>query len=350
VGAPLVIHPANAGVVAPPVAEKGMDYKGLGLKAGASLAWGFKASPLTAVAGAGLGMLAANHEAQEKIIDLLNEYRNEAASALGIPAEQVDRDALREFAERHKDSHPELLKELNRIENNQSSSPVISVASGGAGMLAGAMIGGPVGLAAACAIPWAVEKTGGAVLGRDDEPSAHSYLAELSKKWKAGEPVSQLEVFTAFVRMDHDFQKHLELQNDGIDVMNMEPEERIEFFRRVEPNLWSKSGMLASAINYNHMSPLSLQGVNVRQLVGEAPVVLTTLPLRRRQPRGDRRRSATGGIVKDDAAVNDNARAEGAAGEGGQQPARPVVGAFTRQVIEARAAIDNSLAPVQRGA
>lgn len=338
---PIVAHMAAPGVASAPVtassAEKGTDYAGMGYSLASNGIWaaaGKLGGPVTAMGGAVLGTVAANHEAKKRIEELIDSNRGEIATSLGIPAEQVNEQALRDFAEANKESHKALVQALEAIDNDKSADPTLSFASGATGMAVGGLLGGPVGLAAAFAVPWAVEKAGGALLGkRDYDQTAIKALSEMQTKWAKGEPVSAMEVFTVFVKMDEDFQNNLDEYGDK-KFLDMSEEERIVFIRAQEPRLFKECEKVANAINGHIISPMQLQGVDPRQLIGEKPVNLASATPRKRRTTNNSRRSLMGTAANDD----------GVAGNVASPADAPrVVGPHTQQVMERRAAANENI-------
>jgi hypothetical protein len=320
-GGSVVAHIAAPGVVAPPVlpytAEKGTDYAGMGFNLASSGIWaaaGKLGGPVTAVGGAVLGTVAANHEAKKRIEELIDSNRAEIADSLGIPAEQVNEQALRDFAKDNEESHKALVQALEAIDNDKSADPTLSFASGATGMAVGGLVGGPVGLAAAFAVPWAVEKAGGALLGKKDyDQTAIKALSEMQTKWANREPVSQLEVFTVFVKMDDEFKENLN-ENLDKDFLELPDEQKIEFVRAREPRLWKECEKVANAINGHIISPMQLQGVDPRQLIGEKPVNLASATPRKRKTNTNRRTvmgDHTARVLAEQAANENNREAPG---------------------------------------
>lgn len=314
-------HLATPGVVAPapvPVpmpasgvaanqAAQGTDWKGMAYGAAANGAWmgskvlGSAVAPVAAV----FTIAGANHEAHKNVKEVLEQYRAVLAERLNIAPEAVDETAMRTLLEESPDEFPAIRQALGLIDKKQTDTPWISMAAGGTGVAAfaaGTAVGAPlgplaplVGIGAAIAAPWCVEKAGGAILGASNlDDSAHAAIKAINEKWSRGEQVSPLEIFTLFARMDSGFRESIS-ERTGKDILSMNEQEQIEFITRDEPKLGQASAQIAYLLNARIMMPSQLAGVNPRQLCGQQPVVIAgASPQVARTNTGNAQRTATG--------------------------------------------------------
>ncbi|MBY0355312.1 MAG: hypothetical protein K2Q12_06225 [Rickettsiales bacterium] len=315
------------------------DYTKIGLSLAENGAWlgakaiGAYAAPVAAV----FSVAAANHNAVKSVTELLEQYRGVVAQRMGIAPEAVDEETLRAAVEAQPEAFAVIKQALEVIDREQSTRPVVSVAGGAAGVgafAAGTAMAAPLGplapvagMIAACAAPWCAEKAGGMIFGASDlDETAHASIKAMNEKWQAGQPVSPLEVFTLFVRMDPRFQQNIR-DRTGKDFFAMSEGEQMQFMMQAETKLTQASAQIAYMLNTRQMQPAQLAGVNPRQLVGQEPVVIAggTPQIVRAENDSPQRTTIASATTTAPAAVN-------------TQTPRPVRGAFSEAVLAKRAA------------
>ncbi|MCI5049599.1 MAG: hypothetical protein MRY32_04630 [Rickettsiales bacterium] len=170
------------------------------------------------VAGAGVGFIVADRRAKKQYDAMIERYRDEISTQLGVPSEQV---GIKELLEAAKHS-PGLRKSLESIDAEKESHPYVNISGllgmGGAVMASAPLFaGGPIiglvgGAVAAMGGYMAGSKIGESFLSPNEDANPQKHLEEIEMKLQAGEPVTELDLFKLRVAQSPYLEQQIESQ------------------------------------------------------------------------------------------------------------------------------------------